>query len=126
MILQVNDVIRTVSEVTGISPSLIYSRDRSEPVVMARFMVYYVLYYILDMGCFYVGKELGRTHAAVLNGLRVARSWNKNNPLRDQRARENGAMLEQIMNKLLQFEYAYKFRTTDPITGKRRTEKLSK
>lgn len=55
---------------------------------------------------------MSRNHASVINGITVAESWDKSNRLRDKKAKENGAMLEEVMSKLRQIEYAHKFRTT--------------
>lgn len=98
--LTITDVVRIVSDATGVSQRRIYRRDRHGDVAVARFMVYYILYYGLGMSFPKVGKAMNRTHATVMNGVAVAESWDKRNRFRDEFAIKNGAILEEIMNRL--------------------------
>ena len=98
--ISVADVIRIVSDATGISQRCICRRDRHSDVAVARFMVYYVLRYGLGMSFPKVGKALNRTHATVINGITVAESWDKKNKFRDEFAIKNGTILEEIMDKI--------------------------
>ena len=96
------DVIDLVSKATCISKHRILAQDRHDDVVCARFMVYYILHYVNGISLNRIGKMMNRTHAAVINGITVVKTWDKENRFRDPQSIRNGAILEELMDKIRQ------------------------
>lgn len=93
-------IISTVSDVTGVSRSKIRSKDRHNEIAMARFMVYYILYYHIKYSFSYIGKLLKRHHATIMYGVGIADTWSESNKFRDKIAIEYCKKLQQVIDKL--------------------------
>ena len=96
----VRRVVDTVSQVTGIDKTLIYSKDRHNDIAIARFMIYYIMWRYYGYNCSAIGRILDRTHATVIHGIAAVNDWSESNKFRDRIAIRNWNTLTKILNKL--------------------------
>lgn len=97
----VSDTVAKVCTANGVSEERLLSPERSRPIAMARFMVYYILCKHYKLPYLQAAKALGRTHASVLHGIEVVEYW-LNPGIRDWDSKHNGETLMQIITELKQ------------------------
>lgn len=70
-----DSLVLVAARTFGVTVADILSRSRVDPVLRARFSVYYVAHDALEMTLTNIGHPLERTHGAVQRGLRSFRGW---------------------------------------------------
>ena len=114
--LMVHNAIERVCQVLGdVSVAEIASRDRTERVASARQLVYWYLHRLCKMGVVAIGRAMGRSHAAVLIGVRQAETiLERNRGKADRRIVEASKKLLDGISRRVEDKIAEIIRGAEP------------
>lgn len=97
---KVQHIIDMIVDATGVSRAVMFSKDRHNSVVVARFMLYYVLYHHCNFTYKEIGSLFNANHAGIMYGVSSAFDWLTSHDVKDKVICDRGKTLRKIILKL--------------------------
>lgn len=97
--LNTSNVLRIVSQVSGISVYELSGKGKTNTVVYARYVCFYLMRKYLGMTLKAIGEILHRDHATVINGLDIVERETNNTELSELLLQSESTLIKELRNE---------------------------
>lgn len=89
-------IVRVVSDVSGVSEAEIMGKQRTQSIVYARFVCFYLIRKHLYLPLAEIGAYFNMDHSSVIHGLKVVKEETMNSDLQSLRKRSEKSLAKYI------------------------------